>query len=370
MGGKRIESAKCGLLLGAIIDGKGISTIEHVKRRAEMVSTPIKLIKSWRTKGLSFRVAYRHLFLAKVIPRFTYAFSLLKSEDWYLVHDLIRKTLGKALCCTFGWSVPKRLKVRPGIWFMICGFPNVFALLRKLKLEMAGRLKLAENKAGRIFKSLYLTDRGSFESDVHLALNEWLLVSQWDRLDTYSLTCFKRKVLNVSKKFWPQGLQMNGNYTWLYRNYMVFSGNVPMWADWEWPKGKNMEVFQTHFYCLLTGQHPAGGTEACCLRLLCKNNNKGSVYQHHFFECVDHIKNRCFFQLRVRRMYVESFEGGHCDIPQSVIDGILEKPCAMWVGLFDRCLFGIGLKLWSLHELHRIVTIASVLSWGRFYTLP
>ena len=150
---------------------------------------------------------------------------------------------------------------------------------------MAARLKVAENKAGRIFKSLYLADRGSFESDVHLALTEWRLVSQWDRLDTDSLNCFKRKVLNVSKKFWPQGLQTNGNYTWLYHNYMAFSGNVPMWADWEWPKGKDMGVYQTHFYCLLTGQHPAGGTEACCLRLLCKNNNKGSVYQHHFFVC-------------------------------------------------------------------------------------
>ena len=69
-------------------------------------------------------------------------------------------------------------------------------------------------------------------------------------------------------------------------------------------------------------------------------------------------------------MYLESLAEGDCDIPQSVIDGILEKPCTMWVGLFDPCLFGIGLKLRSLHELHRIVTIASVLSWGRFYTLP
>ena len=124
-----------------------------------MVRTASKVIKSWRTKGLSFQVAYKHLLLAKVVPRFTYAFALVISKERDLVHDLIRKTLERALCCTFGWSVPKRFKVRPGIWFMVCGFPTVFSLLRKLKLEMAARLKVADKKAGWVFQSLYMSDR-------------------------------------------------------------------------------------------------------------------------------------------------------------------------------------------------------------------
>ena len=225
--------------------------------------------------------------------------------------------------------------MQPGVWFIVCGYPSVFALLRKLKLEMAARLKFADNKAGRIFRSLYMSDRGSFEKDIQLALNEWLLLGLWDRLDTESLVCFKRKVLKVSMKCWPQDLQMNGNLTWLYHNHTVFSGNVPMWADWDWPNGKDMEKFQTHFYCLLTGLHPAGGSNACCARLLCKNRNKGSVYHHHFFECLDHSRNRSFFQDCVRRLYNDSVSGGHCDFPQSVIDEILKEPCGMWVGLFD-----------------------------------
>ena len=370
LGKKSIERAKCGLLLVAIIDGKGINVSEHVKRRAEMVRTASRLIKSWRTKGLPFQVAYKHLFLAKVVPRFTYAFALVKFKEWDSVHDLIRETLERALCCTFGWSVPKRFKVRPGIWLMICGFPSVFALLRKSKLEMAARLKIADNKAGRIFRNLYMTDRGSFESDVYWSLREWLLLRQWDRLDSDSLPRFKRKVLNVSLKCWPKGLQVNGNITWLYHNHVAFSGKVPMWADWEWPKGKGMEVFQTHFYCLLIGQHPAGGSEACCSRLLCKDKKMGTVYQHHFFECVDHMRNRSFYQKHVRRMYSDSIACGSFEIPQRVVDGILEKPCGMWVGLFDQRLFELGLKLRSLHELYRLTTMASVLSWGRFYSLP
>ena len=60
------------------------------------------------------------------------------------------------------------LKVRPGVWFIICGFPPVFALLRRTKLEMAARLKLVDNKAGRIFRSLYMSEGGSFESYVHV----------------------------------------------------------------------------------------------------------------------------------------------------------------------------------------------------------
>ena len=113
-----------------------------------MVDTLIKLLNSGRTKGLSFLVAHKNLFLAKVVPRFTYAFSLLRLTKWGSVHDLIRKTLERALCCTFGWSVPKRLRVQPGVWFIVCGFSTVFALLRKLKLEMAARLKVGDRYCG------------------------------------------------------------------------------------------------------------------------------------------------------------------------------------------------------------------------------
>ena len=100
--------------------------------------------------------------MAKIVPRFCYAFSLLEGEMDSRSYDPIRKTLARALCSCFGWEVPKKLKVEPGIWFVVCGFPSVFALLRKLKLEMAARLKMGNNRAGRIFRSLYECDRGIF----------------------------------------------------------------------------------------------------------------------------------------------------------------------------------------------------------------
>ena len=370
LGGKVIERAKFGLLLGVVIDRIGIQAKEHVDRRVKMVDTSIRLIRSWRTKGLSFHVAYKHLFLAKVVPRFTYAFGLLRLTKWGSVHDLIRKTLERALCCTFGWSVPKGLRVRPGVWFIVCGFTTVFAMLRKLKLEMAARLKVGDNRAGKIFRSLYMSDRGLLERDVHSALKEWLLLGLWNTLDSSTLAPFKKKILKVSRKCWPQGLRTDGNLTWLYHNHMVFSGNVPEWADWNWHIGKGMDLFQSHFYCLLIGAHPAGGNEACCLRLLCGGRNRGTVYQHHYFECGDYIRNRMFFQNRARRLYNEMIEDGHHFFPLRVLDDILVKPSGMWVGLFDNCFFELGLKLSVLHELHRIMTMASVMSWGRFYALP
>ena len=129
--------------------------------------------------------------------------------------------------------------------------------------------------------------------------------------------------------------------------------------------------FKTHFYCLLTGQHPAGGSDARCLNLLCNKINAGPVFNHHYFECMDnHRKNCNFFRSGVKGMYEAYVGDGHMDIPLNVIDGILEKPCGMWVGLLDPYLFDVGLKLKSIHEIHRIVTIASVLSWGRFYSVP
>ena len=298
LGGRFIERAKDGLLLGALVDGRGISNIEHISRRTKMVDTPIRLIKSWRTKGLPFRVTFRHLFISKLVPRFCYAFALLDLKEWGTTHDLVQTTLARALCSTFGWSVPKRFKVQPGIWFIICGFPTVLALLRKLKLEMAARLKVANNRAGRIFRSLYESDKGSFENDVYLALKEWLLLGDWNSLSKDTLTSFKKKVSTISKKCWPKDLQKKDNLTWLYHNHRVFSGNVPMWADWGWPQSKNMEVFKLHFFCLLIGQHPAGGPDARCSYLLCKDKLMGTVYDHHFFKCVEYSRNRFFFSER------------------------------------------------------------------------
>ena len=324
LGGKVIERAKCGLLLGVVVDGTGVHAVEHVSRRAKKVATSIKLIRSWRTKGLSFSVAYKHLFFAKVVPRFTYAFSLLPLTKWSSVHDLIRKTLERALCCTFGCSVPKGIRVQPGVWFVVCGFTSVFALLRKLKLEMAAGLKVGDNKAGRIFRSLYRSNKGSFERDVHLALKDWLLLGLWDILDTKTLSTFKNKTLKISKKCWPQGLQRDGNLAWLYHNHMVFSGNVPNWADWNWYNKRDKELFKLHFYYLLIGAHPAVGSEACCSRLLCRGSKKGMVYQHHYFEFGDNVRNRMFFQNRARGLYNEMIVDGHYFFPRRVLDDILE----------------------------------------------
>ena len=167
LGGKSIESAESGLLLGAVVDGNGLLTSLHVRRRPKMVETAIKQIKCWRTKGLPFKVAFRNLFLAKIVPRFTYAFSLISLEDGGKNLELMKTTLGRALCSTFGWSVPKRFNTQPAIWFAVCGFPSVFALLRKLKLELAARLKICDNRARKIFRNLYKSDRGFFERDVH-----------------------------------------------------------------------------------------------------------------------------------------------------------------------------------------------------------
>ena len=94
------------------------------------------------------------------------------------------------------------------------------------------------------------------------------------------------------------------------------------------------------------------------------------MYLHHYFKCVDSRRNSEFFKNGVKSIYNKYLNDGHDDNPLTVIDKILESPCGMWFGLFDPCLFELGLKLKSLHELHRIVTMASVLSWGRFYSLP
>ena len=69
-------------------------------------------------------------------------------------------------------------------------------------------------------------------------------------------------------------------------------------------------------------------------------------------------------------MYNDYVKAGNLDIPASIINGILLRPCPMWVGLFESSIFDRGLKLSSAHELLRIMTISSVLSWGRFYPVP
>ena len=235
LAGRSIQRAESGLLLGAVVDGNGIFTTQHVLRRAKMIVTAIKQIRAWRDRGLPFKVAFRNLFLSKLVPRFTYAFSLISSEECDRNLELIETTLGRALCSTFGWSVPKRFKIQPAIWFPVCGFPSVFALLRKLKLDLAARLKICDNRAGKIFRNLYKSDRGFFERDVYLALDDWLLTGLWDSLNEKTVSAFKRKVSKISMKCWPDDLQKTGNLSWLYHNHRVFSGNVPLWADWEWP---------------------------------------------------------------------------------------------------------------------------------------
>ena len=72
-----------------------------------------------------------------------------------------------------------------------------------------------------------------------------------------------------------------------------------------------------------------------------------TVYDHHFFKCVEYNRNRCFFRKGVWRMYDEYVEAGHHDIPRDIVDAVLKRPCKMWVGLFDSNLFDLGLKLTS-----------------------
>ena len=101
--------------------------------------------------------------------------------------------------------------MQPGMWFIVCGFTTVFALLRKLKLEVAARLKVGDNRAGKIFWSLYMSDKGSFQRDAYSALKEWLLLRLWDTLDNSILAAFRKRILKVSRKCWPQRLRTDGN---------------------------------------------------------------------------------------------------------------------------------------------------------------
>ena len=73
------------------------------------------------------------------------------------------------------------------------------AYLRQLKLEMAMRLKVADNKAGRIFRCLYDSDGGTFENDVRKGIQEWLLSADWLYLSKKNITVFKKTIQEISK---------------------------------------------------------------------------------------------------------------------------------------------------------------------------
>ena len=62
--------------------------------------------------------------------------------------------------------------------------------------------------------------------------------------------------------------------------------------------------------------------------------------------------------------------GETCRPPLLILETILAKPSPMWFGLMDDKIFEFRMKIGALHELHRILVIASVLSWGRFYSIP
>ena len=70
------------------------------------------------------------------------------------------------------------------------------------------------------------------------------------------------------------------------------------------------------------------------------------------------------------RLYEDGKGISTCEVPKGILNGILGTPCLMWVGLLYSENFEHKLKLPIIHELHRILTMASILSWGRFYVLP
>ena len=293
----------------------------------------------------------------------------LHSLKWETAHKLIQKTLSKALRNACGWPTPKAVRPILSIWLPICGFPPVLSFLRQLKLEFAARLKLADHKAARAFRALLEEGKGTFEIDTKVALNEWLLRKRWECLDDKALPGFKRKVQRLAKKNWPYDLPRDGLHKWLYHNHCRYSGNVPAWASWTWPESTNWKrgQYECHFYCLLTGTHPAMGGDSKCLRHKCQGSSNRSLYEHHFFECGNFIGNRDFFKAKVLAM-CEASEVKKLALP--LLERILSKPSEWWIGMIESWIFDLGVKITLIHELHRILTIASVLSWGRFYRCP
>ena len=156
-----------------------------------MIKKGLKQIKTWRTKGLPFAVAFSKLVRAKLLPRFSYGFGLLPVTLWNKAHIEIQKTLDAVLKQAFGWSLPKGTKLLAGVWFAICGHPSVLGFLRQEKLLMAARLKIAQTKAGRIFRGSFGYDNGTFESDVSSAIKGWLLEKDWHNLDKDNILTFR-----------------------------------------------------------------------------------------------------------------------------------------------------------------------------------
>ena len=144
---------------------------------------------------------------------------------------------------------------------------------------------------------------------------------------------------------------------------------MPMWADWNWPSNKDSIKFKKHFVFLVSGLHPAGGNKAVCLCTLSCAKSPNTVYQHHFFDCSYYSANRFFFRDTALKLYREANKC-HSMVSFSMLESILSEPSPMWVGLLDQSLFKTGVRLCAMHELHRILTIASISSWGRFYDLP
>ena len=369
MGDEEIKRAPTGILLGAVINSRGLDVLAHVKRRAKMVGNGIVQLKSWRTEGLPYDVTFNQLFKAKILPRFSYAFALFPYAKWGTAHSLIQRTLGKALENACGWHLPKVIYLPPATWFAVCGFPPVLSFLRKLKLEFAARLKLAEHRAGIIFKVLLEEKKGVLVTDATTAVEEWLLGKLWGNLSDNTLFGFKKKVRKLAKRNWPHGLPREGCHKWLYHNHSVYSGNVPAWANWEWPGSTNWKMgrFECHFYCLVIGCHPAFGGNGACQRLGCQGRKNESLYEHHFFKCESSCSNREYFKEKVYTIFGASNTYG---LSILVLDDLLKIPSTIWIGLIDARLFDSGLKIKQVHELHRILTTASILSWGRFYNCP
>ena len=108
-----------------------------------------------------------------MVPRFSYVFALFPYSKWGTAHKKIQKTFGKALRNACGWPTSKKVCPPLSIWLAICGFPPVLSFLRQLKLEMAARLKLADHKAGRVFRALSEEENGIFENDTKVAELQW-----------------------------------------------------------------------------------------------------------------------------------------------------------------------------------------------------
>ena len=370
IGKSLIERSDRGLLLGAVITRTGVHALEHVNRRKDLVKKDVSQLKSWRSRGLSAKVVLSKLFMGKILPRFTYAFALLHLPEWGPTHKLIREVFDRALSYSCALNSNKSDLKYPGIWTAICGFPCVESFLSQEKILMAARLMVGDNKAGRIFRGLIKGDHGSFEGDVTKVLSSWSLENMWGQLSKDNILLFKLKVKRIAKKQWPRGLSKDGKLSWLYHNHQCYSGNVPVWADWVWPKSKAQLKFGRHYISLLTGSHPAWGGNAVCSHTQCGNVTCISVYEHHFFNCPHHAENRTYFRECAHRLFREKDPSFTLSFPFSMLEAVLVEPNLLWVGLMDRNLFKPGVKLHVLHELHRIVTMAGIFSWGRHFHLP